>query len=489
VALSIFEETFGKERVRFGKVSKREATAEHLFAITEAVQRVVDTFRDPNTGQRFLVSLSAQTEAYSDPDNKRIVVSYRPIFDKGLKVSTVCTVMTGLVLHEIGHTLYTFPNHPVIEATFGKPGEYTGVNYYDRKKAWDQLAYTVLNIGDDARLEARMTEALPIAAGIFPTMLHWVAVATQMVDERFRWKGKAMSMSDRVNFAGRSIRYPWTATWSNDQYTRDERLWWQAWGRDYIGLADHDADGMVRLIKVATERLRNPEDLDFDKVIEPPQPPGPGGRKPGIEDEDEDEPKDKPKGESKPPFGDDFDKDDDDEDDDEDEDEADDDESDDEDSDEDGDESDEDADDEQDESDEDKPEPDDEGGYESDEDADDDEQDEDKPKGGSKTDAPSDNKGDDEGKDGDPDGEGKTGGDAKADEDKPGGFPDDFDAHDLKGNVDAINNPTGWRDTQEGALVQKVLDGERAVERVGTGKWGTAKVEVRSIAQMAERRY
>jgi len=478
VALSIFEEAFGKERNRFSKVSKREATTEHLVDITKAVQAVVDTFRDPNTGDRYLVSLSGRTEAYTQPGTKRIVVSYKPIFDKGLKVSTACTVMTGLVLHEIGHTLYTFPNMPVIEAAYGKPtGQRWGV------KDFDQLAYTMLNIGDDARLEARMSEQLPIARDIFPTMLHWVAINTDMVGNRLRWGGKAMKMVDRVNFAARASRYPWTAVWSNDTATRAERSWWIDWARQYKALADRDGEGMVRLVDIALDRLRNAEPVAITPPVqEPPVTCGPMG--PAGDDEGEDE---GPGTKSKDRFGDDFNK----------EPEGDE-------SDEDGeDEGDEDEDGDDDEADDwDEDEDDDEPGPMGVEDEDDEPESEDKPepeKGGSKVDIPDDltDEDSDEGGDGEPD-SGDEAEDAPdeggtevgdEDEDKPRTFPQDFDAHDLQGDVDRTNRgDDNWRAADEGALLQRALDVEATTERVATTKWGSAKVEVRSIQQLADQR-
>jgi len=478
VALSIFEEAFGKERNRFSKVSKREATTEHLVDITRAVQAVVDTFRDPNTGDRYLVSLSGRTEAYTQPGTKRIVVSYKPIFDKGLKVSTACTVMTGLVLHEIGHTLYTFPNMPVIERAYGKPtGQQWGV------KQWDQLAYTMLNIGDDARLEARMSEQLPIARDIFPTMLHWVALNTDMVGERLRWKGKDGKMVDRVNFAARSIRYPWTAMWSSDAATRAERQWWIEWGREYKALADRDGEGMVALVDIALDRLRNAEPVTITPPVQPPGPVcGPVG--PAGDDDGEDE---GPGTKSKDRFGDDFSKD------------------------EDGEESDE-AGDEDGDEDEDE-DGDDEGGYPGVEDEDEDEdedpthgnaevEDEDESeddaeseKGGSKVDIPddlTDEAGDEDGDDGEDSGdEAETATEVgdEDDTDKPREYPQDFDAHDLQGDVDRTNRGAdNWRQAEEGALLQRALDVDANVERVATTKWGSAKVEVRSIGQLAEQR-
>jgi len=486
VALSIFEEAFGKERNRFSKVSKREATTEHLVDITKAVQAVVDTFRDPNTGDRYLVSLSGRTEAYTQPGTKRIVVSYKPIFDKGLKVSTACTVMTGLVLHEIGHTLYTFPNMPVIEAAYGKPtGQQWGV------KQWDQLAYTMLNIGDDARLEARMSEQLPIARDIFPTMLHWVALNTDMVGERLRWKGKDGKMVDRVNFAARSIRYPWTAMWSSDTATRAERAWWIEWGREYKALADRDGEGMVALVDIALDRLRNAEPVAVTPPVqEPPITCGPMG--PDEQGEDEG-----PGTKSKDRFGDDFSKDEDGDESDEDEDEGDPgdglDEADDEDDDWDGDEDDdepgpmgvEDEDEDEDPT---------HGNAEvedEDESEDDDAEDE---KGGSKVDIPDDltDEAGDEGDDGEDSGdEAETATDVgdEDDTDKPREYPQDFDAHDLQGDVDRTNRGAdNWRQAEEGALLQRALDVDANVERVATTKWGSAKVEVRSIGQLAEQR-
>ena len=299
MGLSIFEETFGTSRVRFGAVNKREAVTEHLVAITHAVQAVVDTFPDPN-GTKYAVSMSEDTRAYTTPDTKRIVVSFKPIFDKGLRVSTACTVMLGLTLHEIGHTLYTFPHLDVFEREFGKAGamkQRPGGRSWEQVKAWDQLAYTVLNIGDDARLEARMSARLPVAKDVFPTMLHWVALDVGMVGERLRWRGKAMSMADRVNFAGRAVRYPWTAMWSSDEATRAERSWWIAWGRDYIALADDESDGIIRLVRAALERLRNAEDVE-EPEQEQDEPQGTPEPEQEAEDDEQDPDKDEPDDES-----------------------------------------------------------------------------------------------------------------------------------------------------------------------------------------------
>jgi hypothetical protein len=531
MGLSIFEETFGTSRVRFGAVNKREAVTEHLVAITHAVQAVVDTFPDPN-GTKYAVSMSEDTRAYTTPDTKRIVVSFKPIFDKGLRVSTACTVMLGLTLHEIGHTLYTFPHLDVFEREFGEAGamkQRPGGRSWEQVKAWDQLAYTVLNIGDDARLEARMSARLPVAKDVFPTMLHWVALDVGMVGERLRWRGKAMSMADRVNFAGRAVRYPWTAMWSSDEATRAERSWWIAWGRDYIALADDESDGIIRLVRAALERLRNAEDVeepeqeqdepqgtpepeqeaeddeqDPDKDEpddEPGEDEGPGPKQPGrepsqpsVEDEDEDEDEDEPQ-KGKDPFGDDFDKDesdtedDDESDEDDDEDDDDWDDDDDEDSDDEADNDDDDdddgegnpADDDDDEADEDEDEfADDASDDEGDDDTDsDDTGDEPGPKGLDSDDE------DDAESDSDEDGEAKVGAPKdEDDDDKERDFPDDFDAHDLKGNVDAVNRPRDWKTKNDAALLQKAVDTEAVTDRVKTSEWGSVTVEVRSIAAL-----
>ena len=309
-----------------------------------------------------------------------------------------------------------------------------------------------------------MAEQLPIARDIFPTMLHWVAINTDMVGNRLRWSGKSMRMVDRVNFAARSARYPWTAVWSNDTATRAERQWWIEWGREYNALADRDGEGMVRLVDLALARLRDPQPGTITPPVqEPPVTCGPMG--PAGEDEEEG-----PGTKSKDPFGDDFDKDPD------------------------GDESDEDGD-----------EDGDDGEWGDDPDADEPSpsqpgvEDEDEPESddddGSDVDAP--DTGDGEGKDGEPDGEsndepeGEGGDDVgdEADDDKPRTFPQDFDAHDLQGDVDRVNRgEDNWRAQDEGALLQRVMDVDASTERIATTKWGTAKVEVRSIEQLSAQR-
>src|SRR4029453_13191819 len=105
VALAIFADTFGKARVKRGTIRKDDGTAEHVVHVTNHLLRLVETLRDPNTGDRYIVTLGKGVGAATIPGTKNIVVTYQPIFDKGLTVATACTVMTGLVLHEVGHTL------------------------------------------------------------------------------------------------------------------------------------------------------------------------------------------------------------------------------------------------------------------------------------------------------------------------------------------------------------------------------------------------
>jgi hypothetical protein len=505
MGLGIFEETFGAQRIKRTSVRRNEQTAEYLVEVTAAVQSVVDTFRDPRTGDRYVVGLSDKVEAFANSGEKRIVVTHQPLLDKGLRVATACTVMTGLVLHEVGHTLYTFPVEAAFKRRFGDRSQYRGWG----TKPYDALAYTIWNIGDDARLEARMAENLPVARDIFPSTLHWVALRSGMVGTRRRWTGSAMKMSERVNFAGCAIRYPWTQVWHKDAATIGEREWWQAWFKGFIALADDDEAGLIAAVEAATDRLRDPNDPVEEDETEPGDEP----------DEDETE-------ETNP--GDDFDTEDDDEDEDEDGDEPDEDESDDGDEDEDGDESDEDGDDDgdadgdDDEADDDETEPGDEpsdedgedegeGGSDTDEDADDDEADDDETepgKGkvpGGEGEYPTDEKG--EGKvdiDGDDDdldeddvdddeveddgsetesqsSDGPIGMDPPEEKPDPTSWEQDFNASDLQGRVDELNhgNDGDWEAQKQASLVQQLLNEERSIDKVKSGEWGTARVEVR----------
>jgi hypothetical protein len=55
--------------------------------------------------------------------------------------------------------------------------------------------------------------------------------------------------------------------------------------------------------------------------------------------------------------------------------------------------------------------------------------------------------------------------------------------------VDRINRgEDNWRAQDEGALLQRVMDVDASTERIATTKWGTAKVEVRSIEQLSAQR-
>jgi hypothetical protein len=58
--------------------------------------------------------------------------------------------------------------------------------------------------------------------------------------------------------------------------------------------------------------------------------------------------------------------------------------------------------------------------------------------------------------------------------------PQDFDAHDLDGNIDALNhsNDGNWDATRQAELLQKLLNEERSLDRVKSGEWGSAKVEM-----------
>ena len=271
MALAIFADTFGKARIKRGTIRRDDGTAEHVVAVTNAVQRVVDTLRDPNTGDRYIVTLAKGVGAATIPGTKNIAVTYQPIFDKQLTVATACTVMTGLVLHEVGHTLYTFQHLDAFMKRYGNTenaggwGWIEGTNgeqshYGQRGHDFDKLAHWLFNVADDARLEARMEARVPVAKGCFPSMLHWVGIRTGMDGKPLRWTGdRSGKMADRASVALYAMRYPWLARWYPDALTRAERKWWQDWRDRFVQVNDHDSDAIFDLIDEGLARLRQPE--------------------------------------------------------------------------------------------------------------------------------------------------------------------------------------------------------------------------------------
>jgi hypothetical protein len=455
MALRVFEDTFGRRKVSRGRFVKTKTSAqeEYLIAVAGAVQSVVDTFRDPRTGDRFVVTTGPKAEAYSVPGEQVIRISHKPLFDKSLRIATACTVMTGMTLHEVGHTLYTFPYLDAVKAAFGSPDP-QGYGYRDQPSNGDKLAYSVMNIGDDALLESRFARRFPIARDCFPTMLHWVAIQTGMMGQRVSWDqgdGK-QALVNRVNFLTYATRYPWVARWATDGITRAERSYWQDWSRRYIATEDEDIEARIVLTREALDKLRNPQ--RDEPPVEPPkgeEPPGgckfPVGPPPpkGEGDDDEDG---EDTSETNP--GDDFD-------------------------DEDGDE---------DEDGETNP------GGGSDEDEDEDSEDDDDGPYGSGGD---DDEDEDEDSDEDSDEDGDEGGDEPTEPTEPKGetkeqgkddtkrtFPDDFDAHAVQGGLDSTIRGTGdWDST--GRMVQRMLNEDRRNERSDVGVWGKATITISDL--------
>jgi len=520
MSLTIFDQTFGKARVKRGQVArlmKDDSMREHLVEVLDAVQSVVDVMRDPNTGDRYVVSLDPNVGASTTPGTKHINITWKPVFDKSIRISTACTVMTGLVFHEVGHTLDTFPNLPAFEAVYGKPGDIergTAANGWKQRKRYDALAYSLLNIADDVRLERRQAQRFPIARDVFPTMLHWVALNTGMVGKHVRWDAEQtmQGLTNRMNFVSFATRYPWCAVWAKDAVTRTERAWWQSWATAYGDIAEGDTDAMLASIAEGLDRLRSPEreDIDEDEVDDEPEPEAPVNPGTDFDEDDEDEDADDDETDDEP--GDDTDGGDDDTDEPGDDDGPDWDDFDDDDSDEDGEtnpggDDGEDADDD---------ETDPEGGKgEPDEDADEDEtepgggnddtEDGDEPgtetKPGTETEGGDEPTDDGEGKDGtssdtppegwDEDDE-ADGDDGKPKQDVPPTMdPDDpdrfdklldFDSRNIEKGVDGLNHSKDYYDRNVGHMMAQVIYKERSIDRVKTGLWGTAKVKAVSAA-------
>jgi len=277
--LTIFTERFGKARQFHTTLhADSDGAREHIARTTDAVQAVVDTLRDPKTGAKYRVELGTGVTASTSEGAKLIKVTADPIFDDRLTVAQACTVMLGLTLHEIGHTLDTFPHSEQFRARFGKPGDVIGGDDGVLTHNFDRLAYHVLNIAEDARLEARMVERLPVAADCFPTTLDWVAGKANMKGRPMMWDARG-PIKSRVDFFLWATRYPWTAKWAVDATTRAERKWWQDWRDRYVQVETGDAVRLIAYIEEALTRLREPN-RDEPEPEPEPQPDEPGGDEP-----------------------------------------------------------------------------------------------------------------------------------------------------------------------------------------------------------------
>jgi hypothetical protein len=251
---------------------------EDMSGVLHATQSVVDTLTPPSGG-RYIVTLKDAATASTDVYGKRIVITAKPLFDSSMTQAEVAEVLTGLVAHEIGHTLFD------------------GVDVTDAIRAHNSHpAYFKLhNVLADHRLERRMRVRFPMIGPAFTTMLRWVA-------KFYDYKGRPalvaepqMSPMDRFNFGLCAIRYPLGVRWSKDPLTRAERRRWRSWAEQYT--EDDTLDLHLTGLDVAYGWLKDeatpepePEDEEDEPEIDEPE--GFPGPEPDEDDDDDDDDED-----------------------------------------------------------------------------------------------------------------------------------------------------------------------------------------------------
>lgn len=239
MSLSIYADTFGKRNTPNGRLTdgqKADLATESL----DAVQTVVDVLTDQH-GRRFTVAFSPKVEALTDSARHIIVISSRPLFTKGLSLRHVVEVLTGLTAHEVGHVL--IDSRGLIDAVRAK--------YPD-----SSLALRLANLIDDIVLERYMQHQYPGIGGAFVPTLRYVGRATIPESAKPFRHNPTQNKTYRFNFALAATRYAFVARWLADDATRRERAWWTDWSDRYAD--DTSIASRLAAVVEAIERLRLP---------------------------------------------------------------------------------------------------------------------------------------------------------------------------------------------------------------------------------------
>ncbi len=236
-----------------------ETTGFVAVKLLDAVQTVVDVLTDNDGHGGWTVSFDPQANAYTDRSAKRkIVVSVKPLFDArpGDSLAGVASIMTGLAVHEIGHTK---------------------LNFYDAiVKRWPgkKLPLVLGNIIEDVVLEARTVDRYAGFADhgngtVFHPALDWMAGQFPAPDA-LRWSG---SVGHKVNIVGQIVRYRDYVTFSADETTQTQLRWVETWASGIT--ARTEANDAVALIESLLDHIK--ATLDDDEDVEPPVTDGPTG--------------------------------------------------------------------------------------------------------------------------------------------------------------------------------------------------------------------
>lgn len=294
MALSIFEQAFGRERTKPAPNTSRrrrsrydyrtgswdDGTTQQQADFNEAAARTlsaVQTICDaliPASQGRYSVVFGTKT-AMTEFDRKRISLTAQPLYMKGLRLADVADTFTGFVVHEIGHTVISQDTDRVMKEWLEREPVYA---------PWTKTIMRIANVLDDEALERWAKQRFPGVAHTFRVTTKFVAQDEGLPNkEPRRWDPKG-DYATRFNFAVISVRYRWFCRWVGDAATRAERQWWIDWAEQY---AD-PKDPYTRLLGIQAALARiavKPEDRPEEPQPEPE--PQPGGEP--SEDEDEGE--------------------------------------------------------------------------------------------------------------------------------------------------------------------------------------------------------
>lgn len=297
VALSIFEEAFGKDRTvaapKSGRGRRRFDYAKGYYVTSGeagrtkfaetagrtlgAVQTICDALIPPSAG-RYTVAFGGST-AMTERGKRRITVTPQPLYTKGMRLCDVADTLTGFVVHEIGHVEISGATEEALNAWLtANPGYLP----------WRNSIHAISNVIDDHALEVWARNRFPGVGYTFRVTTKFVAQEQAMFTRPpFQFK-TSDTFTQRFNFMVVATRYRWFVRWASDPATRRERDWWIDWTERYGDPSD--AALRVEGIKVAIARLAiNPANRPPEEEPPPDQPCGPNGPR-GDGDEEEDEP-------------------------------------------------------------------------------------------------------------------------------------------------------------------------------------------------------
>ena len=249
--LEVFERKVGEGNLIWPR--DQEAQAVLAIDVLDAVQTVVDVLVDRNVAYK--ATFAPEMTAHTDFAKRNIVVSSKPLREGGRPMGDIIDIITGFVVHEVGHTKLDDELSGLIAKEW--PGKV--------------VPQRLSNILQDVRLERFMVARFPGLEGVFDPTFDWVAAQTISQTEPETYGDR---ITERVNFAGAVIRYRKYVTFATDPATRTEFEWWERWG-DVTAQTTNDE--LLTLVREGIEHIHDGADRST-----PPPPTGPGPEGPVL---------------------------------------------------------------------------------------------------------------------------------------------------------------------------------------------------------------